>query len=276
LLITIALAPCESAIVQTPIKETPGNNILPTSGEPDIIISPPAGQKPEGNDIIINALPEEYLIFQGYLEAINASPSLAGSGIIEGTVVSLTLGEVCPYLEEECPIDPYPNDWGIVRVDRVLSETTLGGGESESIIEQPAQSEAEGETSISGSQGQELDSRSTNNISLSEGQEVTTQFVLTARPVIVRYVPGNEFGATDFSNNLEGGADDTIKHPAQPAEIVFKELAQDEGVYIFTTKIGEENEEIRTNLPGLKVGTRFQAGILFDGILYINEYEIIP
>ena len=111
---------------------------------------------------------------------------------------------------------------------------------------------------------------------LSEGQEVTTQFVLTARPVIVRYVPGGKTVPFDASSNLEGGGEDTIEQPAQPLEFESKQLPQDGGVYTFTTQVGEVKEEAQKKLSGLDVGTRFRAEIRFDGILYITEYEIIP
>lgn len=291
LVFTFTLVACGSGLILTPSDQTPGGDIVPTSGDIDIIITPPAGQQtggddiiitppsgqqPGGDDIIINVFPEEYLIYQGYLEVINARPAAADFGEIEGTIVSLTQAEVCPYQEEDCSIEPYPNDWGIVRVDRVLSYSPFSGGNNEPIIEQPAESEAGGETSTSGSQGQDISPKDRTFSALAEGQEVTTQFVLSARPVIVRYVPGNEMVPSDTSGNIEGGGEDTVGQAAQPGGIVYKPLPREGEVYIFTTKVDNIKEEVLKKLDGLKEGTRFRAEIRYDGILYISEYEIIP
>lgn len=270
------LAACAPQFVLTPGEQPPGGATLPTSGDLDIIISPPAGGQSGGEDIIINIFPEEYLIYQGYLEAINARPAMADVGVIEGTVVSITPGEVCPYQEEVCPIEEYPNDWGIVRVDRMLSYSPSNGEEIEPIIEQPAEDETGEEMSTSGSQGQDIIPKEQVLSIISKGQEVTTQFVLTARPVIIQYVPGGKADLAGPSGNLEGGEEDTIEQPAQPREIEYKPLPQDGSLYILTTQVGEVKEELQKKLPGLGVGTRFRADIQYDGILYIHEYEIIP
>lgn len=276
LVFTFTLVACGSGPILSPSDQTPGGDLAPTSGDIDIIITPPAGQQPGGDDIIINVYPEEYLIYQGYLEVINARPAAADFGEIEGTIVSITHGEVCPNQEEDCPIEPYPNDWGIVRVDRVLSYSPFSGGNNEPIIEQPAESETEGVTSTSGSQGQDISPKEITFSALTESQEVTTQFVLSARPVIVRYVPGNERVPSDTSGNIEAGGEDTVGQPAQPGEIVYKQLPREGEVYIFTTKVGNTKEEVLKKLLGLEEGTRFRAEIRYDGILYISEYEIIP
>lgn len=280
--LTFTFAACGTGPVLTPSEQPPGgDDILPTSGDLDIIITPPAGQPPAeqppaGEDIIINIFPDQYLIYQTYLEAISARPVMADFGEIEGTLVSITHSEVCPYQEEDCPIKPYPNDWGIVRVDRVLTYAPFSIGAVEPILEQPAEGEAEGGSSISGSQGQDISPKEIITAALSEGQEVTTQFVLTARPVIVRYVPGGETVPFAAPGNLEGGGEDTIEQPALPRDTIYKPLPQDGGVYIFTTQVGEVKEEVLKRLPGLEVGARFRAEIRYDGNLYIDEYEIIP
>lgn len=291
LVLSLTLSACGTELILTPSEQPPGGAELPNSADLDIIITPPAGQQPAGNDIIItppagggsggediiiNIFPEEYLIFLGYLEAINARPAMADFGVIEGTVVSITPGEVCPYQEEVCPIEPYPNDWGIVRLDRVLSYSSTSSGEIEPIIEQPAEGKAGEGASTSGSQGQDIIPKEQVLSMLAEGQEVTAQFVLTARPVIIRHVPGGETDFADPAGNLEGGAEDTIEQPAQPREIAYKQLPKDGGTYIFTSQVGGVEEEVQNNLPGLGAGTRFRADIQYDGILYINEYEIIP
>jgi len=90
LLLTLTLAACGTGLVLTPSEQPPGgDDILPTSGDLDIIITPPAGQPPAGKppageDIIINVFPDEYLIYQGYLDVINARPGKADFGEIEG------------------------------------------------------------------------------------------------------------------------------------------------------------------------------------------------
>jgi hypothetical protein len=282
LLLTLSLAACGTGLILTP-SEQPlgGDDNLPTSGDLDIIITPPSGQPPAeqppaGEDIIVNVLPDEYHIYQGYLDVINARPGMADFGEIEGTIVSITHSEICPYPEEDCPIEPYPNDWGIVRVDRVLTYASFSGVAIEPIIEQSAEGDNEGVTSTSGSGGQDIGPKEITAAALSEGQEVTSQFVLTARPVILRFVPGEETVPFDAPNNLEGNEGDTIEQPAQPREIVYQPLPQSDDVYIFTTQFGEVKEEVQKKLSGLEVGTRFRAEIRYDGILYIYEYEIIP
>lgn len=272
----LALAACGTGLVFTPDDSTPGPVIEPTGGDQDMIISPPAGKQSGSEDIIINILPEDYLTYLCYLEAINGRPGRADLGEIEGTVVSITHGEICPHQEEDCRIEPYPNDWGIVRVDRVLALTPASGEASELIIEQPAEKDEGGIASTSGSQGQDISTKEKTVPALTDDQEVTAQFVLTARPVNVRNVPGEEMVPSDGIGIREGSGEDTVEQPAKPLDTACQPLPQDKGLYTFTTKVGGVKEVVQKKLPGLEVGTRFRAEITYNGIMYIDEYEILP
>ena len=270
------LVACGFGDTPTPTSEPPGDDQVPTSGAPDIIITPLEDQLPGGEDIIIIKYPDEYLIYKGYLEAIGGRPSAADFGEIEGRVVSIIKDEVCPYDEEVCSIEPYPSDWGIVRVDRIIWYTPYGEQGTEPIMDQHAQGDNEEARYSSGSQGVDVELKEKTPSALMEGQEVTSLFVLTARPVMVRYVPVAVIEPSAPSGNIEAGEEDTIGQSVQPGEIVYKPLPKEGDFFIFTTRVGDFTKEVVQVLNGLEEGSRFRAEIRYDGTLYISEYEIIP
>ena len=137
------------------------------------------------------AYPEEFAIYQDYITIIGGINKLSDTGTIEATVVSISRTEICPNQEEICSIDPYPNDFGIVRIDKILNYTSFSEQTVEQISDQSSSkiSEENG-NKISGYNGLESPSKPKPEfVPLEEGQEVQTHFLLTTRPVKIRYAP---------------------------------------------------------------------------------------
>ena len=114
---------------------------------------------------------------------------------------------------------------------------------------------------------------------LQEGQEVSTHFLLTARPAKVRYTPTPEsepspHGPMGSAQSKDIVSGQNINHKSEPGEKIFKPIPKDGSYYVFTTKYGFP-EAIEKNLPGLKVGSKFRAEIWYDGSLYVEEYGVI-
>jgi len=233
-------------------------------------------------------IPEEFVIYQDYIEAIGGKPGIRDIGTIEATVISITKTEVCPdkmdpFAPEptECSIEPYPKDLGIVRVNKIINYIQYSEQTIEPTVEQPGGGESpeEGDTTPR-YEGPEYPSEGKEYKPLQEGQEVSTYFLLTVRPAKVRYAPINESvggmaSAQESGNTKINSEQDIISHAVTPVKKIFKPIPKDGSYYVFTTKIGNFPGIIEKNLPGLEVGSKFRAEIWYDGSLYVEEYEVI-
>ena len=112
---------------------------------------------------------------------------------------------------------------------------------------------------------------------LQEGQEVSTHFLLTVRPVKVRYasINGSVGGMESAQEYGNTNSDQDISHVITPEEKIFKPIPKDGNYHVFTTKIGDFPGITEKNLPGLEVGSKFRAEIQYDGYLYVEEYVVM-
>lgn len=240
---------------------------------------------------VLVMVPEEYIIYQDYIEAIGGKPGISDIGTIEATVISITETEVCPdktdpFAQEltECSIEQYPKDMAMVRVDKIINYTPYAEQTVEPTIEQPSEggSPEEGETT-SGYEGPGYPSKPKPSdrkeyASLQEGQEVQTLFLLTARPIKIRYLPINESETgTDIESAQlpEDDTQQTVTQQVEPEKKSFRPIPKDGHYFVFTTKIGNFSGIIEKNLPGLEIGSKFRAKMYYDGSLYVEEYEVI-
>ena len=235
-------------------------------------VVPPTPTTTNGELIIV---PEEFAIYQDYIEAIGGKPGIRDTGTIEATVRSLTKTEVCPDRTDpfapeptECSIEPYPKDLGIVRINKIINYTPYSEQTVEPTIEQPSEEESvEERDTTQGYEGPEYPSKSDQLVGkeyepLQEGQEVQTLFLLTARPAKIRYVPVNE---------SVGGMES-----AQESAKSEQDISIERDYFVFP-KIEKfpEPEVTEKTLPGLEVGSKFRAEFYYDGTLYVEEYEVI-
>ena len=238
-------------------------------------------------------IPEELVIYLDYLGVIGGKSIISDIGTIEATVISITKTEVCPDKIEpfapeptECSIEPYPKDSGIVRIDKIINYTPY----SEQPVEQLEQPSPSGEEPSeegttpgyrgNGYRGEDLPKPKLPEYEpLQEGQEVSTHFLLTARPAKVRYAPIPEpepspHGPMEPAQSKDISSEQNMSHKSEPEKKIFKPIPKDGIYYVFTTKYGFP-ETIEKNLSGLKVGSKFRAEIWYDGSLYVGEYELI-
>jgi hypothetical protein len=245
------------------------------SGEPAPVGKVPVGTAPIAPmDMII--YPQEYSQYQAYLDVIGARPRAADTAIIEATVTSILTSDICPYHEEDCRIEPYPSDWGTVRVEKILDYAAYGEHPEGAEAEQPDQPKDSGAENTAGHSGIEPAFEGRLHEPLQVGQEVQTQFVLTARPAKVRYVPAGGSEGIEPMQYTESGAGEMVEHPVVSGEAVFNPISREGQYYVFTTNIGDYAAPVETVLPGLDAGARFRARIRYDGILYVEEYELVP
>ena len=215
---------------------------------------------------------EEFTIYQDYLDVIEARhfQNIYDTGTIEATVISLIRSEMCPYTEEECRIQPYPIDTGVVRIDKIISYIPYSEQTVQQPIEQPSEGESSGEGKTTpGYTGQDLPkSKLPEYKQLEEGQEVSTIFQLTARPVKVIYT-----SIPPTTGGLE--SQQTVSRQIEPTQKTYKPISVEGDRFVFTTKIITYPETSLKLLPGLKEGDKFRATITYDGILHVNEYGMI-
>ena len=230
-------------------------------------------------------IPEEFIIYQDYIEVIGDKPQKCDIGTIEATVISLTQTEVCPDKTDpfalepvNCSIEPYPKDIGTVSIDRIINYTPFSEQTSDSVIDQPGNEallkEGNNTQGYEGPQSN-LSKKKEYDLIYEGQQEVDTIFLLTTRPAIIRYVPVG--GSQDNKESMQESSDheQDIGHDVTSEEKVYKPIPKSGIYYIFTTKIGNYPDTIEKTLPGLEVGSRFRAEICYDGSLYIEEYEIL-
>jgi len=228
----------------------------------------------KGQELVI--IPEEFTIYQDYTQIIGGKPHrISDKGIIEATVISISKTKVCPYQEETCSIEPYPKDLGLVRIDKIINYTPYSEQTAETIIEQPSKDKSpENGNTAPEYKGPEYPSKpKPEYISLKEGQEVQTLFLLTVRPAKIRYIPINESEGGRESLQLPE-ENTTVSQKVVPGNKTFKPIPKDRNYFVFTTKVGKFPGIIEKNLPGLEVGSKFRAEIYYDGLLYIEEYEV--
>jgi hypothetical protein len=247
----LALAACTPGAGPAPATPTPAGS--PAAGEPagEVLLYPPA-----------------FVQYQAYLDAIGARPGPAERATVEATVLSLRRDEVCPYpVEGACPIEPYPRDGATVRVERIEGHIP------------PSAATTPGEGSQGGSSGGESSPEYRGPQDpppakafepLAEGDTVQALFLLTARPARARHLAA---GAAGGLESLPGpGAGQALG----PGERAFEPIPREGGYYLFTPKIGGDDAPADVVLPGLEVGDRFRARVRYDGILYVEEYEVLP
>ena len=232
-------------------------------------------------------IPEEFTIYQDYIEVINGKHGINDIGTIEATVISITNTEVCPDKTDifapepaECSIEPYPKDLGIVRVDKIINYTSYSEQSIEPMIEQPGGGESPEGGATQGYESSEYPAKPKPSErkeyeSLQEGQDVQALFLLTARPAKIRYIPISESKGGMESAQESDNHEQDVSHVVAPEEKIFKSIPKNGNYYIFTTKIGNFPEIIEKNLPGLEIGSKFRAKIYYDGSLYVEEYELI-
>ena len=155
-------------------------------------------------------------------------------------------------------------------MDKLISYTPYSEQTAQHPLEQPSGEEpSEEEKTTSQYTGQDLPkSKQPQYKQLEVGQEVSTIFQLTARPVKVIYI-----SISPSKGGLE--SQQTVTTQIKPSERTYKPIPKDGDFFVFTTKIIEYPETSLKLLQGLKEGNKFRAEILYDGLLHLGEYQII-
>jgi len=285
-----------SVFTRKDIKTTPGSILLVAIAflaGGFLSISFPLPLKPEINDTIfissqdlsqkgevVVMVPKLFMAYQDYMGTIDKRISGGDVATIEATVVSLSISSKCPYNEELCGIDPYPNDSGIIQIDRVIdySHYDKPGLFKRGIENQD--SSIPGEESEAGLILAELQS----------GDVIDSFFLLSARPakqgkavvsakngIMTVELPELFFDGSGERSNL---ADKVVDYRL-PGERMFLPILKKEDYFIFITEVlylenGEGRDEgLATGniLPGLKQGDSFLAEIYYDGTAHIEKYS---
>ena len=196
--------------------------------------------------------PEAFSTYEMYLDVIGGRPRLAYSGTVEATVESLQRAEVCPYQDEaECRIEPYPSDWGVVRIDGIISYTPdVGTGLAPGEAEQAQSELPQGETSPE-YRGPESQPSKPGIEPLEEGQTVQALFLLTTRPAKVRYVQAGAPDGIEPMEYTESGSGETVEHPVGPGKTAFNPIPREGQYYVFTPRIGTMQPPLRSSCPAL-------------------------
>jgi len=259
----------------------------------------------------ISVIPPEHAIYLDYFDTIGLVGYPYDKGEVEATVMSITNSKVCPYDEEECSIDPYPKDIGIVRIDKIIDYSPYIPYSEPPVVEGPAEpGKQSGDNKPTPSYRGAITpipkkQQPTYN-PLKEGQDVSTIFILTTQPSKIRYMtvyelrggpegdflpgplPGSVENDDIISKEIETGQATVTTVSINVSELpgkTYEPIPKEENYFVFTTKIfySEVEEapvpepEVTTEkiLSGLKVGDTFRAKINYDGTLYVDEYEII-
>jgi len=236
-----------------------------------------------------SSIPGEYLIYQRYKTKTANYVRGVGydEGVIEGTIVSVMKNDICPDATPEgvddeipvssCSIEPYPQDTGTVRIDRITeyipySETPT---QSEEMQQGEGVPDGSGE-STSGFLGEGTPPKNYNPLTV--GEEIFTRLILSARLAKVVYAerinrpvsnsPSSEGEEMPVSSNEDTISSGIIQPPT------FSPIPKDGQYFVFTTQINQP-KRLEKVLPGLAIGDRFSASFKYDGTLFIEEYSII-
>lgn len=264
---------------QQPTTPVAASVLSPTavddSEQPSTATPPPGGDIAIGPGEMIT-YPDEYLAYQKYLDVIGGRPGKPDMAVLEATVISLLRSEICPYQEESCRIEPYPSDWGMVRVDKILEYSSYGDPALESPVDQPSEGVPATAKTAPQHVGSQPQSKAAPFEALKEGQEVQTLFLHTTRPAKVMCVTTGTLDTQEEGQPSEEAAQETTEHRVQPGETVFDPIPREANYYLFAARTGECVDTSDRVLPGLEVGSRFRAKVRYDGTLYVEEYAIVP
>jgi hypothetical protein len=263
LVIALVCAGCSSSAappVSTSPTTQPVDATIPPSQPTEATLVSTTPTPISGQSEIVTA-PPDLTLFQNYLDLIRDPSRDSVDFIIEGTVISVQQTELCPYQEENCSIPPYPNDWGLVRVDAIMADP----GTADKVSEGIASSSDSEEDVRTTEQNLGVDSPDEVKSALEVGQEVQAQFLLTTRPAVARWVP-----AIPEDNNREQAV--SSEGAVAPGS-EFQPIPLEDGRYVFTIGVSSSDQIEETVLPGLEAGDRFRAAVNYDGIVRIMVYE---
>lgn len=204
----------------------------------------------------VSVMPPELLAYEQYKKIVDTNRGPATTMTIQATVLQLNLDETCPYPEAECPIPPYPNHGGIIRLDNVTYDEMPAEGASE------ADGGSSSQTTAPNQGGGAVEDKSLPTVQV--GAEVKTQFLLTAQPAVARRIP-----VTTADNDLEGAT-------APDGASEYPPLVEENGRYIFTIGTTTDPTVVDIELPGLAINDRFQATVRYDGTIQVITYTLLP
>ena len=264
LVIALLCAGCSSdAAPSVPIEPTTQPleaTIPPIQPTEATLVSNTATPIPSQSEIA--TAPPDLTLFQEYLDVIRDPSRDSIDFIIEGTIISVQQTELCPYQEENCSIPPYPNDWGLVRVDAIMADP----GTADKVSESVASSSDREEDVRTTEQNLGVDSSDEIKSPVEVGQEVQAQFLLTTRPAVARWIPA----IPEDNNREQAESSESAVAPASG----FRPIPLEDGRYVFTIGVSSSDQIEEVVLPGLKAGDRFRAAVNYDGIARIMVYEL--
>lgn len=224
--------------------------------------------------------PKEFSIYQDYIEVIGGKPSISDTGTIEATILSVTKSEVCPSLSNEtCSIEPYPNDWAIIRIDKIVEYAAYSEKTAQQPVEQPDTTPTSGDVvSTPQNRGIDLPRQTPGYNRLQVGQNISAHFLLTVRPAKIRYVSiGETKGGLESSRESVADQTQTASQSINSTYQgkTFESIPKEGEYFVFTTKLVQPPETSQKTLAGLKAGDKFRAKVDYNGMIYVEEYEII-
>ena len=230
----------------------------------------PSDIKNSSQEIII--VPNNYNTYLEYVELLKSPSIKYKEAIVEATIIDISISDFCPYKEQTCRIEPYPKDSGIIKINKIIQTI-----ESQSDIIEAINRDNSSENKTDEYKGEDITKKEANyaqNIDI--GRSLPTIFLLTSRPVSVNY---EKIGTTNNTTKSIGNSIDpettSNKSIEQNMNNTYENLLKKNGHYVFTTKIGDYNNTITKELPGLKTGDIIIAHIYYDGVMtYIEEYEL--
>jgi len=226
--------------------------------------------KNSSQEIII--VPNNYNTYLKYVELLKNPSIRYKEAIVEATIIDISISDFCPYNEETCRIEPYPKDSGIIKINKIIQTI-----ESQSDIIETINLDNSSQNTTDEYKGEDIIKKETNYVqNIDIGRSLPTIFLLTSRSVSVNYekigTTNNTTKSTDNSIESETTSNKSIE---QNMNNTYENLLKKNGHYVFTIKIGDYDNTITKELPGLKTGDLIIAHIYYDDVMtYIGEYEL--
>ncbi|MEM9774823.1 MAG: hypothetical protein AAF902_09600 [Chloroflexota bacterium] len=197
---------------------------------------------------------------------------------IVASVVRLNPSVKCPYAVENCPIEPYPNEWGQIQIIEA----------SPFVTNQPIQEEAGSagsaptgsESSVGSNQGIDIGgAKEEKSNQLEVDRTYETLFLLTTQPVKVNYSEVLYIEPVASQGDSQSGANSVSVDTSTAntgIERQFLPVPKQGGQYVFSLPNSPQYQESSIDLPGVSVGTKLRATVEYDnGIIYMKEYTVL-
>ena len=195
--------------------------------------------------MIILAVLGIFLISGCTQKGTNGESMIDPTVTLEATILSIIINDYCPVDEQPCPIDTNPDDWGEIKIDKIVEYQGSWWNDSR-VHYQP----------------------------LVEGEVRKIKFGYSTRPAKIKCVEYSNQISNQYSNENKSESSDIVEPAKPPENETVRLIPREDGFFVFDYLTGKCPPE--RILHGLKEGNKIRFNSAYQAnSLRVFDYEII-